>query len=331
ALMRAASPGITPAQVEARFKETARDLPNGCDPYCGPKLLDVGAAATEQFVAAPVPTIEGISTAGSTLTAIPGSWAPAPANLTYQWLRGTTPIKGATAAAYTLTADDAGATISVEVTGTKPGYATTTKRSNPTSTVAKPMPPFADVSEGLQFFDEISWMSSKGISTGWEEANGTWTYRPLIPVKRDAMAAFMYRLAGSPDYTPPGDSPFTDVAPDTQFYKEIAWLASTEISTGWAEADGSRTYRPLQPVNRDAMAAFMYRLADSPDYSAPGKSAFTDVAAGSQFYKEISWLASTGISTGWQESSGRVFRPVTAINRDAMAAFMYRYDTRFGK
>lgn len=74
------------------------------------------------------------------------------------------------------------------------------------------------------------------------------------------MAAFMYRLAGSPDYTPPSKSSFEDVLPDRQFYKEISWLASTGISTGWTEDDGTKTYRPNESINRDAMAAFMYRF-----------------------------------------------------------------------
>jgi hypothetical protein len=143
------------------------------------------------------------------------------------------------------------------------------------------------------------------------------------------MAAFMYRLAGSPAFTPPGVSPFMDVTPQTQFYKEITWLASKGISTGWDEGNGVRSYRPLQPVNRDAMAAFMYRLAGSPAYTAPGSSPFTDVPQ-TQFYKEINWLASANISTGWVESNGsRTFRPLQPVNRDAMAAFMYRYNTAF--
>lgn len=73
------------------------------------------------------------------------------------------------------------------------------------------------------------------------------------------MAAFMYRLAGSSAFTPPATSPFADVATDNPFYKQITWLANSGISTGWTESDGSKTYRPYLAVNRDAMAAFMYR------------------------------------------------------------------------
>ena len=177
---------------------------------------------------------------------------------------------------------------------------------------------FADVGEGNPFYSEISWLSRAAVSTGYPDG----TYRPLAPVNRDAMAAFMYRLAGKPEYVPPAASPFADVTPSTQFYKEIAWLAAQGISTGWTESNGSRTYRPLQAVNRDAMAAFMYRLASKPQYAPPATGRFRDVPAGTQFFMEINWFAEAGISTGYEDQT---YRPVQSVNRDAMAAFMYRF------
>ena len=44
------------------------------------------------------------------------------------------------------------------------------------------------------------------------------------------------------------------------FHKEVEWLASTGISTGMRHSDGSLTFDPLQPVTRQAMAAFLHRL-----------------------------------------------------------------------
>ncbi|WP_350224939.1 S-layer homology domain-containing protein, partial [Arthrobacter sp. efr-133-TYG-104] len=126
---------------------------------------------------------------------------------------------------------------------------------------------FTDVPPGAQFFTEIQWLAAQGISTGWIMPDNSKQYRPLLPVARDAMAAFMYRLAGSPAFTAPQNSPFTDITPSTKFYKEITWLASTGISTGYVESDKSKTYRPADSVGRDAMAAFMYRLAGSPAFT----------------------------------------------------------------
>ncbi|MBP2269195.1 hypothetical protein J3A64_004735 [Pseudarthrobacter sp. PvP004] len=66
-----------------------------------------------------------------------------------------------------------------------------------------------------------------------------------------------------------------------QFYKEMAWLASMGISTGWTEANGSRSYRALTTVNRDAMAAFMYRFNGSLGSApVPPVSGVTAVASG---------------------------------------------------
>ncbi|WP_370281161.1 S8 family serine peptidase [Pseudarthrobacter sp. NamE2] len=121
--------------------------------------------------------------------------------------------------------------------------------------------PFIDVDANHVFAPEIEWLASRQISNGWTEPDGTKTYRPTLAVSRDVMAAFMYRLAGSPAYLPPANSPFTDVATNHVFYKEISWLASRHISNGWTEPDGTKTYRPTLAVSRDVMAAFMYRYA----------------------------------------------------------------------
>ena len=126
---------------------------------------------------------------------------------------------------------------------------------------------------------------------GLDEPDGTKTFRPGQPVARDAMAAFRYRFAGSPDVSLPAVSPFADVTTQTQFYKEICWLAAQGVSTGWDEPDGTKTFRPLQSVNRDAMAAFMYRFAGKPGHTVPATSPFADVAPASQFFSEITWLA----------------------------------------
>jgi hypothetical protein len=188
--------------------------------------------------------------------------------------------------------------------------------------------PFRDVSGSQQFYKEMAWLADNTISTGWTEADGSKTYRALTPVNRDAMAAFMYRLSGTPEFTAPTVSPFADVTPGQEHYKAMGWLARQGISTGWEGAGGTKLYKATAPVNRDAMAAFLYRLARSPAYTPPAVSPFADVSTTQQFYKEMAWLASTGISTGWDGAGGtKLYKAVTPVNRDAMAAFMYRYDT----
>ncbi|WP_082013768.1 phosphatase PAP2 family protein [Microbacterium hominis] len=87
----------------------------------------VNTTPAAAVMSAGTPTISGSPVAGQTLTVAPGDWAPAPVALSYQWLRGATPIAGATTAAYTAGFADVGQTLSVEVTGTKDGYAPQTR------------------------------------------------------------------------------------------------------------------------------------------------------------------------------------------------------------
>ena len=103
-------------------------------------------------------------------------------------------------------------------------------------------------------------MAESGISGGWAVGNGQKEYRPHVAVDRGVMAAFLYRMAGSPAFTPPATSPFSDVTPRSTFYKEMSWMAESGISGGWAVGDGQKEYRPRLAVDRAVMAAFLYRL-----------------------------------------------------------------------
>ncbi|RKQ35002.1 S8 family serine peptidase [Kocuria tytonis] len=176
-------------------------------------------------------------------------------------------------------------------------------------------PLFTDVPKDHVFYSEISWLAGKGITKGWPDG----TFRPNQSVNRDQMAAFLYRMAGSPAYTAPTKSPFKDVPTSHVFYKEISWMSEQGITKGWPDG----TFRPTQQINRDQMAAFFYRMAGSPAYTAPAKSPFKDVPTSHVFYKEISWMNSQGIAKGWDDGT---FRPVQPVKRDQMAAFLYRYD-----
>ena len=178
----------------------------------------------------------------------------------------------------------------------------------------QPSAPFRDVPLGLQFFTEISWAKWAGITTGFDDG----TYRPTTPISREAMAAYLYRAAGSPAFTVPAGQPFTDVsASSTPFVKEIAWLKAQGITTGYS--DGS--FHPAEPISREAMAAFLYRRAGSPAVRT-GTVPLTDIdPSQTGFTREITWLYRSGVTTGWPDGT---FRPTAPINRDAMAAFLYR-------
>ncbi len=172
---------------------------------------------------------------------------------------------------------------------------------------------FPDVPSSHQFLKEITWLAQQGITTGY--ANGN--FRPKEAVSREAFAAFLYRAAGRPSVSLPSRSPFKDVPSSAQFYKEIVWAEGAGITTGWADG----TFRPRQSIDRNAMAAFLYRSEGRPSFTPPGSSPFRDLTRSSKFYKEITWLASTRITTGFADGT---FRPFSSVTREATAAFFYR-------
>ena len=176
-----------------------------------------------------------------------------------------------------------------------------------------PAAPFGDVPDSHPFAVEISWLVTHGIATGFPDGS----FRPSAAITREAMAAFMYRAAGSPAFSDPAESPFTDVQTNHPFFTEIAWLRATGITTGYPDG----TFRPGQPIARDAMAAFLYRAAGSPAYTPPQYSSFVDVPTSHAFYDEIEWLNEESVTQGYDDRS---YRPASPVNRDAMAAFIYR-------
>jgi hypothetical protein len=88
------------------------------------------------FTAAPVPTITGTKTYGSTVTAVTGTWEPSSGiTYTYVWKRASTStgtkttISGATKSTYKLVTADRGKYLTVTVTARTLGYASTSKSS----------------------------------------------------------------------------------------------------------------------------------------------------------------------------------------------------------
>lgn len=175
---------------------------------------------------------------------------------------------------------------------------------------------FIDVPDNLIFAHEINTLADHGVIRGWPDR----TFRPQIPVWRDAVIAYMYRIAGEPAYTAPRRSPFLDVDQSQPFYKEICWAQATGLTTGW-KVRGGWEFRPFQPILRDAMATFLFR-ASGESLRGVNYNGFNDINSSLIFEKEIEWMGSTGISRGWDDGT---YRPFNQTTRAELAAFLYRY------
>jgi hypothetical protein len=110
-------------------------------------------------------------------------------------------------------------------------------------------------------------------------------------------AAAVGAAALAPSASAAGD--FADVKPGAPFYKEITALKNAGIITGWPD----NTFRPTEPIKKDAWSAFLYRAVGRPavDLSLAN---FKDMTSGQVLYKEVVW--------GW--NMGLFFNPLTGAN-----------------
>ena len=193
----------------------------------------------------------------------------------------------------------------------------------------EPQITFTDVTDATPHAGDIRWLAENGISTGWDNGDGTYHFSGMSVVVRQDMAAFLHRLAdfAGASLQEKVDLTFSDVTDSTPHAGDIRWLAATGVSTGWGNGDGTYHFSGMSGVTRQDMAAFLYRLAGSPDFepAAEQKAKFTDVNESTPHAEEIWWLAANGVSTGWDDGNGTAhFSGMSTVVRQDMAAFLHR-------
>lgn len=219
---------------------------------------------------------------------------------------------GCTAWQYTSTGTVSGISTSVDISAFPPFYKLK----------------FGDVTTKTDHYEDIWWLIQQGISEGFSDSS----YRGMSSVTRQDMAAFLYRLAGSPSYTPSQEDMerFSDVTSSTPHYKEILWLGATGIAEGFEDG----TYQGMEAVKRQDMAAFLYRFAimfldpsnSSWEPTSEDMARFPDVDESMDHAREVWWMGATGLSKGFDDGT---FRGMDTVKRQDMAAFLHRaYDLK---
>lgn len=137
-------------------------------PEYGPiETLTWGATATPTIVDDGSPQVNEV------VTVNPGTWEPAPTSYSYQWRRNGLPISGAVAGNYTLKATDAGASITVDVSGVRTGYGQAPQTS------ASIVPEGATMTGAVPTITGAPKVGVKltGTVAGWSPTGSTLTYK----------------------------------------------------------------------------------------------------------------------------------------------------------
>ena len=196
---------------------------------------------------------------------------------------------------------------------------------------------FQDVNNATPHKGDIMWLANANITTGYDNGDGTRSFRGTGAVLRQDMAAFLRREASRRNI---GDARtwkpraadwgrFTDVNRSTPHAEDILWLAHAGVSTGYHNSNGTRRFGGTIPVYRQDMAAFLKRIADKAGKSGSvTPKAFRDVNSSTPHAAEIRWLGGSGISTGFPDGT---FRGGAQVIRQDMAAFIHRLDNQLNK
>ncbi|ROQ64961.1 hypothetical protein EDF36_0463 [Rathayibacter sp. PhB152] len=197
------------------------------------------------------PTITGTATVGQKLTAVPGTWTPSPVTLAYQWQRNGTAISGATATTYTLVAADAGAAISVAVTGTKSGYTAVTKTSAAVTAKAAlqtlmPTPTITGTTKvgSTLTANPGTWDAGTTLTYQWKKNGGSYisgaTAKTYVLKASDAGATITVSVTS----TKTGYSPATKTSATTALVTGGVLTGATPTITGTAKVGQTLTAVP---------------------------------------------------------------------------------------
>ena len=109
--------------------------------------------------------------------------------------------------------------------------------------------PWPDVKTTDPNYAAYIWARQKGITFGWSDGK----FHANAGISNATVAAFTYRAAGSPAV--PGASPFTNIKPNSAFYREILWSAQQYLFT-----THYGTFDATHMVTRDELEEAMFNL-----------------------------------------------------------------------
>ena len=105
--------------------------------------------------------------------------------------------------------------------------------------------PWPDVKTDDPNFPAYVWARQKGITFGWSDGK----FHADAGISNATVAAFTYRAAGSP--AGKGDSPYSEVAPGSAFYREILWAQQNKVvlnASGAFDAQHMVTHGELETL-----------------------------------------------------------------------------------
>ncbi len=118
--------------------------------------------------------------------------------------------------------------------------------------------PFADVEADDWYYDFVIWAAENGYASGYEQADGSYTFQPLKNCTRAEIITFIYNVKGGSPVNN-AKNPFADIKEGKWYYDFVLWGYENDIISGYEEKDGSYTFQPDKVCSRAEVATMLYR------------------------------------------------------------------------
>jgi hypothetical protein len=171
---------------------------------------------------------------------------------------------------------------------------------NPTCTLSGE---FSDLSSGQTFYADVASLASMGAVSGYTDGS----FHPSATTTRAQLAKIVAVAFGlvtdtntSAD-TSTSTAHFTDVPVGHPFYRYIESLYARGLISGYADG----TFHPYEAVTRGQVAKIVVSAAGY-TLDNPERASFSDVAAGTTYYRYIETARTQGILSGYPDGTFRV-------------------------
>ena len=175
--------------------------------------------------------------------------------------------------------------------------------------------PFADVGSGDWFYTEVHYVYRKGMMGGMTADR----FQPAAAIDRAMIVTILHRMEGTPAALP---AAFPDVTEGSYYAGAVAWAAANGIVTGYSDG----TFRPVQPITREQLAAILYRYAARKGYDVTAwveLSGYPDAGQVSAFALEsMRWAVAAGLIAGMDDGT---LAPRAGATRAQTAAILMRF------
>lgn len=178
---------------------------------------------------------------------------------------------------------------------------------------------FLDVADDAWYAEAIAYVKDKGLFDGTSATK----FSPATTMNRAMFVTVLGRLYGV-DTSLYKESAFYDVTGD-YYFPYVHWAASYEITSG----TGKFYFSPLATVQRQQIAAFLYRYAEAvgADVTSDGSalSGFADAGKVSSYAVEaMQWAVTHQVLKGSKRADGTVvLNPTASATRAEVAQIFY--------